>query len=252
MIAVISDIHSNREALDAVLGSIDGTAGVDRVYCLGDVIGYGPEPEYCIDRVRERCQVCLLGNHDEALFAGAHDFNPYARGALEFTARRLRPGLLASQAKRARWAYLKSRPTSFREGPYLWVHASPRDPVREYVLATDGLLAPEKLEGIFRCFEGWAFCGHTHQPGIFRRDLRFEAPPANGAWLELPAGESCLVNVGSVGQPRDGDNRACYVYVEGNRVRWVRVPYDFAKTQQKILSIPELDEVLARRLAIGR
>jgi predicted phosphodiesterase len=252
VIAVISDIHSNREALDAVFAVIDATAGVDKVYCLGDVIGYGPEPEYCVDKVRERCQVCLLGNHDEALFAGAHDFNPYARGAIEFTGRRLRPGLLSSQQKRARWEFLKSRPTSFREGSYLWVHASPRDPVREYVLATDGLLAPEKLEAIFRTFEGWAFCGHTHQPGIFRRNLRFDLPPADGGWLELPENESCLVNVGSVGQPRDGDNRACFAFVEGNKVKWVRVPYDFAKTQEKIRATQGLDEVLARRLAIGR
>jgi predicted phosphodiesterase len=253
VIAAISDIHSNREALDAVLGVIDQTQGVEKIYCLGDVIGYGPEPEYCIDTIRARCAVCLLGNHDEALFQGAHDFNPYARGALEFTSRRLKPGLLSSQVKRSRWEYLRSRAPSLREGPYLWVHASPRDPVREYVLATDGLLAPEKIEGIFRTFEGWAFGGHTHQPGIFHRNLHFDPPPTNGTgWIELPQDQSCLVNVGSVGQPRDGDNRACFAFVDGNRVKWVRVPYDFTTTQQKIRATPGLDEVLARRLAIGR
>ena len=253
MIAVISDIHSNREALDAVLGVIERIAGVEMVYCLGDVIGYGPEPEYCIDKIRERCAICLLGNHDEALFNGAHDFNPYARAAIEFTIKRLRPGLLAPATKRGRWEFMKSRPTSHRDGRYLWVHASPRDPVKEYVLATDGLLAPEKVEAIFRTFEGWAFCGHTHQPGIFWRNLRFDPPPQNlDQWLELPAQESCLVNVGSVGQPRDGDNRACFLLVDGPRIRWVRVPYDFHATMDKIRATPGLDEILARRLAIGR
>jgi diadenosine tetraphosphatase ApaH/serine/threonine PP2A family protein phosphatase len=259
VIVLISDIHSNREALDAVFAAIDSLKGVERIYCLGDVIGYGPDPEYCVDLVRERCQVCLLGNHDEALFVGAADFNPHARAAIEFTARRLRPGLLASGAKRVRWDYLRARPTTHREGRMLFVHASPRDPVREYVLATDGLLNPEKVEAIFRSFEGVSAMGHTHQPGVFRRNLRFELPPPqegakyeNGEWLELPPGEQALVNIGSVGQPRDGDNRACFASIEEARVRWYRVPYPFEATMEKIRRTPGLDEVLARRLAIGR
>ncbi|MBI3819118.1 MAG: metallophosphoesterase family protein [Planctomycetes bacterium] len=257
MIALISDIHSNREALDAVFAVIDRTPGIEKIYCLGDVIGYGPEPEYCIDVVQKRCQVCLLGNHDEALFHGAHDFNPYARSAIEFTARRLKPGLLSNATKRKRWEYLKSRPTVFRESPYLFVHASPRDPVREYVLATDGLLNPEKLEAIFRTYEGICFIGHTHQPGIFRRNLKFEPPPGPGTsgseddWVTMPADETILVNVGSVGQPRDGDNRACFMLLDGMRVHWVRVHYEFTRTMEKIRGAG-LDDVLARRLAIGR
>lgn len=258
MIALISDIHSNREALDAVFAVIDRTPGIDRIYCLGDVIGYGPEPEYCIDLIQKRCQVCLLGNHDEALFHGAHDFNPYARSAIEFTLKRLKPGLLSTSEKRRRWDYLKARPTSHRDGPYLFVHASPRDPVREYVLATDGLLNPEKLEAIFRTYDGICFIGHTHQPGVFRRNLKFELPPEQSPagpendWVPIPEREAFLVNVGSVGQPRDGDNRACFAIVDGMRMRWVRVPYDFTKTMEKIRATAGLDEVLARRLAIGR
>ncbi|MFN0207517.1 MAG: metallophosphoesterase family protein [Planctomycetota bacterium] len=260
MIALISDIHSNREALDAVLGVIDRTPGIDKIYCLGDVIGYGPEPEYCVDKIRERCEICLLGNHDEALFNGAHDFNPYARAAIEFTSKRMRPGLLSTGVKRARWDYLKSRPTSHRLGRYLFVHASPRDPVREYVLATDGLLNPEKLEAIFRTYEGACFVGHTHQPGVFRRNLRFELPPGPALgtreeeWVNLVEGETVLVNVGSVGQPRDGDNRACFAILnqENGNMQWIRVPYEFTKTMDKIRATAGLDEILARRLAIGR
>ena len=260
MIAVISDIHSNREALDAVFGVIDRLPGVEKVICLGDVVGYGPEPEYCVDVVRERCSVSLLGNHDEALFAGAGDFNPHARAAIELTARRMRPGLIAGAGKRERWEFLRSRPTSHREGSWLFVHASPRDPVREYVLATDGLLNPEKMEAIFRSYDGGPCAmGHTHQPGIFRRDLRFEVPPPQSGppgddakWVDLEPGQQALVNVGSVGQPRDGDNRACFATLDESRVRWHRVPYDHAKTMEKIRATPGLDEILARRLAIGR
>ena len=253
MIVLISDLHSNREALDAVFAVIDRLPNVERIFCLGDVIGYGPDPEYCVDKVMQRCEVCLLGNHDEALFVGAADFNPHARSAIEFTARRLRPGWLPSGAKKTRWDFLRARPTTHRVGRFLLVHASPRDPVREYVLATDGLLNPEKIEAIFRSFEGVCLMGHTHQPGIFRRDLRFEVPPASEtSEAELPAGEQALVNVGSVGQPRDGDNRACFATLEDTRVRWYRVPYDYTKTMEKIRATQGLDEVLARRLAIGR
>lgn len=259
MIALISDIHSNREALDAVFSVIDRTPGIDRVFCLGDVVGYGPEPEYCIDIVQSRCEICLLGNHDEALFHGAQDFNPYARNAIEFTVRKLKPGLFSGGERRRRWEYLKSRPTSHRFGPYLFVHASPRDPVREYVLATDGLLNPEKLEAIFRTYEGMCFVGHTHQPGVFRRNLRFELPPpppdpavGESDWLTIHDGETVLVNVGSVGQPRDGDNRACFLLIDGMRIRWIRVPYEYTKTMDKIRATEGLDEVLARRLSIGR
>ena len=105
-VAIISDLHSNSEALEAVLEHIRA-AGVERVYCLGDVVGYGPEPERCVDLVRERAQICLMGNHDEALFRDASDFNPHARGAIEFTRDRMEPhwysagfGLLLTYAGR--------------------------------------------------------------------------------------------------------------------------------------------------------
>jgi diadenosine tetraphosphatase ApaH/serine/threonine PP2A family protein phosphatase len=253
VIVLISDIHSNREALDAVFAVIDRLPGVEKIFCLGDVVGYGPDPEYCTDRIRERCAVCLLGNHDEALFTGAADFNPHARSAIEVTARRMRPGLFAAGAKRERWDYLRSRPTTHREGRFLFVHASPRDPVKEYVLATDGILNPEKIESIFRSFEGVCVMGHTHQPGIFRRDYRFEPPaPGESAARSLSLEESALVNVGSVGQPRDGDPRACFATLDPTGVRWYRVAYDFQTTMEKIRRTPGLDEILARRLSMGR
>jgi len=251
-VAVISDLHSNREALDAVLEHIDGL-GVDSIYCLGDVVGYGPEPEYCVDRVRDLCDLCLMGNHDDALFRDASDFNPHARGAVEFTRTRMEPSWYSSRDKRARWKFLKGLPLSHTEGRFVFVHGSTRDPVREYVLSTDGFLNPDKLRAIFDSFSGVAVAGHTHHPGMHDESLRFQGlSGSDQLTLPLTAGEKFFVNVGSVGQPRDSDNRACYAVLEDHQVTWHRVPYDFVRTADKIMKTGVLSEVLARRLAMGK
>jgi diadenosine tetraphosphatase ApaH/serine/threonine PP2A family protein phosphatase len=250
--AIISDLHSNREALEAVLADI-GRRNVDDLLCLGDVVGYGPEPEFCVDVVRKKARWCLMGNHDDALFRDASDFNPYARGAVEFTRRRLNPRWWSSAEKRVRWKWLKSLPLRMTEGRFLFVHGSPRDPVREYVLSTDGILNPEKLRSIFSSFERIAVAGHTHQPGIHDESMRFHG--LNGEQrltIGFEKGHKYFVNVGSIGQPRDGDARACYAVLEEDRVSWYRVPYDFRITQEKILKTGVLNELLARRLAMGK
>jgi diadenosine tetraphosphatase ApaH/serine/threonine PP2A family protein phosphatase len=251
-IALISDLHSNREALDAVLEDV-ARREVETIYCLGDVVGYGPEPEYCVDVVRERAKLCLLGNHDEALFRDASDFNPHARGAIDYTRERMQPAWYSGGEKKARWRYLRELPLSHAQGRWLFVHGSPRDPVREYVLSTDGFLNPDKLRAIFDTFEGVAIAGHTHHPGLHDENLRFHG--LNGAEqlsMDLPSGKRFFLNVGSVGQPRDSDNRACYAILEEERVTWHRVPYDFQTTAEKILRTGVLSEVLARRLAMGK
>lgn len=251
-IALISDLHSNREALDQVLAHIDGR-DVDAVYCLGDIVGYGPEPEYCVDRVRANCRLTLMGNHDEALFRDASDFNAHARAAIDYTRTRMQPRWYSSGDKKGRWRWLRDLPLTHREDRFLFVHGSPRDPVREYVLSTDGILNPDKLRKVFGSFEGIAFGGHTHHPGVHDEDLRFHG--LNGGEetsFEFSEGAKYFVNVGSVGQPRDSDNRACYAILEEDRVSWYRVPYDFQETARKILETGQLSELLARRLALGR
>jgi len=253
VIAIVSDIHNNREALETVLSAIAEVPGVEQIVCLGDTVGYGPDPEWCVDRVRDATAIALLGNHEEALFRDAVDFNPYARRAIEVTRRRLRPGLLAGPEKRERWRFLQGLRTHTKQDRALFVHASPRDPLREYVLATDGILNPEKIESIFACFDDIAFVGHTHHPGIHFEDGRFQSlEGAERMKLPLPRGQKFIVNVGSVGQPRDGDPRACFALFDGDGVEWRRVPYDFRTTMEKIRSTPGLDELLARRLAVGR
>ncbi len=251
-IALISDIHSNREALDAVFAHID-TQSVDKVYCLGDVVGYGAEPEYCVDLIRERCEESLMGNHDDGLFHGASDFNPHARGALEFTRKRMRPHWYSSRAVKMRWTWLKERPLTHKDGAFLLVHGSPRDPVREYVLSTDGFLNPGKLRSVFESFEGIAFAGHTHHGGVLDSGFKFHGLSGESETVfELEEGTKYFVNVGSVGQPRDGDSRACYATFESGRVTWHRVVYDYRGTQAKIRQQSGLSEILASRLAMGR
>ena len=251
-VAIISDLHSNREALDAVLFDVE-KRDVEHIYCLGDIVGYGPEPEYCVDLVRSVAQLTLMGNHDEALFRDASDFNPHARAAIEFTRARMQPHWYSRGDVRARWKWLRALPLKHLEDDFYFVHGSPRDPVREYVLSTDGFLNPDKLREIFASFEGIAVGGHTHHPGVHDEQLRFHG--LNGAGekvFEFERGEKYFVNVGSVGQPRDSDNRACYAVLEDERVHWYRVPYDFQLTAQKILETGQLSEVLARRLALGK
>ncbi len=251
-LAVISDLHSNREALEAVFDHIGGL-GIQDVVCLGDIVGYGPDPEFCVDLVRGHTRWCLMGNHDEALFRDASDFNPHARKAIEYTRRRMQPHWYSSSDRKARWRWLRGLPLRKSVGRFLFVHGSPRDPVREYVLSTDGILNPDKLQAIFASFDGIAVGGHTHQPGVHDESLRFYG--LNGAEehsFELEEGKKYFVNVGSTGQPRDSDNRACYAVIEDHQVTWHRVPYDFRSTMEKIQNTGVLHEVLARRLAVGR
>jgi diadenosine tetraphosphatase ApaH/serine/threonine PP2A family protein phosphatase len=251
-IAIISDLHSNREALEAVFAHIRGL-GIQTLYCLGDVVGYGPEPEFCVDLVRGHATLCLMGNHDEALFRDASDFNPHARGAIEYTRNRMQPRWFSTSEKKARWRWLRELPLSHKEGRFLFVHGSPRDPVREYVLSTDGFLNPDKLRAVFDGFEDVCLGGHTHHPGLHDEELVFHGLEGRETLtLELPPGRKFFVNVGSTGQPRDGDPRACYAVLEDHQVTWHRVAYDLRTTQQKILDTGVLSEVLARRLALGK
>jgi len=251
-VAIISDLHSNREALEAVFAHIR-EQGVGTIYCLGDIVGYGPEPEFCVDLVRGHTGVCLMGNHDEALFQDASDFNPHARAAIEYTRERMRPRWYSSTEKRGRWKWLQELPLVHTEGRFLFVHGSPRDPVREYVLSTDGFLNPSKLRAIFEHFDGVALGGHTHHPGMHDEDLRFHGLDGRDELtLPLPEGRKFFINVGSTGQPRDGDNRACYAVLQDDRVTWHRVPYDFRRTMEKIKATGTLNEILARRLMLGK
>lgn len=245
--AILSDIHGNLEALEAVLADID-TQQIDQIYCLGDIVGYGPNPRECIDRVMT-FQVVVLGNHDQGALFDPEGFSSGAERAIFWTRDQLEGGDNPEAAQR-RWDFLAELPRAVRQQKRLFVHGSPRNPLNEYVFPED-VYNTKKLEKLFSLVDHVSFQGHTHVPGVFTEDLRFYHPGDIGERFTL--GErKAMVNVGSVGQPRDNDPRSCYVILTDESVEFRRIAYPFEKTAEKIYAIPELDNFLGDRLKDGR
>jgi diadenosine tetraphosphatase ApaH/serine/threonine PP2A family protein phosphatase len=248
MRAILSDIHGNLEALDAVLEDVARHA-VQEVYCLGDVIGYGPDPAACLDRMMN-CKLALLGNHDQAALFDPVGFNEVAEAAIYWTREQLEAPVPNRAARDRRWEFLASFPRRHKEGRQLFVHASPRNPINEYVFPED-IYNQRKMECLFALVEHVCYHGHTHLPGLILESGEFLSPEDVGGAHRLDA-RKALVNVGSVGQPRDGDWRACYVLLDGDEVRFRRVEYNVEATAQKIYAVPELANFLGDRLRLGR
>jgi diadenosine tetraphosphatase ApaH/serine/threonine PP2A family protein phosphatase len=249
-VAVVSDIHANLEALEAVAADF---GSIDAVWSLGDVVGYGPDPVACLDWVRSHAREAIPGNHDWAAIGKevkVSTFNPAAAEAATWTAAQLSP---------ADVAYLDglalTRVVGAGDGAVTLAHGSPRDPIWEYL--TD----PEDAYENFDQFAGdLCLVGHSHIPVAFTLAaptpadpprLRIE-PARYDAPLDLE-GARRIVNVGSVGQPRDGDPAARYAILDLDRrtLEWRRVPYEVAKTQEKIRRVG-LPDILWMRLAYGR
>ena len=245
--AIISDLHSNLEAVEAVFARID-ELGVEDVVCLGDVVGYGADPLPVTMVVMKRCKWTIQGNHDWGMFHDMDDFNPLAREALMFTRQQLRPFFLRPRRRMAH-EFLRGLPKTMEDFGFKFYHGSPRDPVMEYVLKSDGFLEPEKMAQLFEYVDGPCFVGHTHWPGVHRADYRFTQ--ATDEEREFVIDSPCIVNVGSVGQPRDGDPRASFAVVRGDRVQIERVAYDVRRTPAKSLAAG-LHPALAERLARGK
>ena len=245
--ALISDIHSNIESLEAVLADIR-QQGITEVYCLGDIVGYGPNPRESIDAVM-KCKVCLLGNHDQGALFDPEGFNTGAERAIFWTREQLENSG-GNPTGQHRWDFLGELPRNYREGPFLFVHGSARNPLNEYVFPED-IYNRRKMEKIFALIDRYCFQGHTHVPGVFTEDCAFYSPEELNGEYRLGQ-QKVMINVGSVGQPRDGDPRACYVVVEDDAVRFRRIDYPFEQTIRKIYDIPELDNFLGDRLRDGR
>jgi predicted phosphodiesterase len=246
--AVISDIHSNIESLDAVLADIREQE-ITEIYCLGDLVGYGPNPCEVIDKIVE-CKVCLLGNHDQGALFDPEGFNTGAERAIFWTRNQLENTGDNTAVRNRRWDFIGELPRNHQEGDLLFVHGSARNPLNEYVFPED-IYNKRKLEKIFALIPRHAFQGHTHVPGIFTESFRFFSPEELDGEYRLGE-EKTMVNVGSVGQPRDSDPRACYVVLEDDMVSFRRVEYQCEKTIEKIYAIPELDNFLGDRLRDGR
>ncbi len=258
MFAVISDVHSNIEALTTVLADIKNR-GIKTIYCLGDVVGYGPNPRECLDLIIEKTKWCVLGNHDYAIFYEPTNFNYGAEQASFWTRFSLEAEQQAA-VRNKRWSFLGELPmrrtlnakTGDDSAAVDFVHASPRRPVNEYIFPDDVYSNPVKVSILFERVKHICFVGHTHLPGVFLDEPDFYMPEELGDVYPIVDGEKAIINIGSVGQPRDKDNRASYVYVDGNVVNFVRLKYDFETTAKKIMAIDELDNFQAERLRDGR
>jgi predicted phosphodiesterase len=246
--ALISDIHSNIEALEAVLADIR-EQGIGEIYCLGDLVGYGPNPREVIDEVM-RCKVCLLGNHDQGALFDPEGFNSGAERAIFWTRSQLEEGPGTATMRQRRWDFLGELPRTHLEENRLFVHGSARNPLNEYVFPED-IYNKRKLEKIFALIPQYAFQGHTHVPGVFSESCNFFSPEEINNEYRFDR-HKVMINIGSVGQPRDGDSRACYAVLEDEVVRFRRVEYPFEKTISKIYDIPDLDNFLGDRLRDGR
>jgi diadenosine tetraphosphatase ApaH/serine/threonine PP2A family protein phosphatase len=241
-IAVISDVHANLYALEAVLGEIDREPP-DAIWCLGDTVGYGPRPNECCGLVRERAELTLVGNHDLVALGSADvalaEFNPEAAEASLWTSKQL--------SEEAREFLQGLEPAAERDGVQLF-HGSPRDPVWEYVLTE--LIARESLA---MTEAPLVLVGHTHVATALRlEDGRLEGGVAPAEFeLDLGSGR-WLLNPGSVGQPRDGNADAAFLELDldAKRGRFRRVPYPVERTQEEIRE-RGLPDSLAERLAHG-
>jgi predicted phosphodiesterase len=240
--AIFSDIHANREALEAVLAAM-ARERPDKMICLGDVVGYGADPNACVALVRDSGAEVVAGNHDHAALAllDVGDFNDQARYAINWTRKELTEGSSA---------WLREQPMTVSGPDLLAVHASPVDPrAWNYILG-----AWDALQQFPYYEERIAFVGHSHVPGLYLQsgDTVEEWPLPPNEPVDLPVGFKALLNVGSVGQPRDRDPRAAWVlYDDTSRtVILNRVEYDVARAQERIYEAG-LPPFLGYRLGMG-
>lgn len=241
-VAIVSDIHGNRHAFQAVLDDIAATAAAE-TWCLGDLVGYGAEPDACVDLAQRRTTICLAGNHDLAV-TGELSLDEFSRGA-EIAARWTREVMDPASVD-----WLRSLSTHDEDRSVGLYHASPRDPVWEYVLSA--LLAELCLDA-----QKHRVCvvGHSHVALSFVRresELATGEPRRGGDDLDLAEGE-WLLNPGSVGQPRDGDPRAAWMLLDldARTASWRRVDYDIGGAQAAIRAA-RLPDSLADRLGYGQ
>ncbi len=240
--AIIADIHANLSAFRAVLDDIERMGGVEEMWCLGDVVGYGPDPHQCIELLRQYNHKCVAGNHDWAAIGkiDTSDFNLDAAAACHWTARQLSPEDIE---------YLGNLPLVIQTSDFTVVHGSPREPIWEYILSV-----PSAMENF--SYFGSAFCliGHSHVPLIFQYSgagsCSFSQFPTKGV-LTLTE-KRLIINPGGVGQPRDGDPRASYAIYdsEARSITHYRILYDIAATQARMAEYG-LPGRLVKRLSYG-
>jgi predicted phosphodiesterase len=237
---VVSDIHSNLDALDAVLTDAASNGGIDGVWCLGDMVGYGPEPMACLERLWSLSALSIIGNHDGGALGtiSLQTFNPIAAEACRWTARQL-----TDEAKR----YLEGLPLQLTEGPFTLVHGTPNDPLWEYLVSySQASAAWDAID------TSTLLVGHSHLPFVCQEGQPMKRGLEHGQHVPVD-GLRLAINPGSVGQPRDGDPRAAYAVYDDTKatVEFRRVAYDVRPTQRR-MAAAGLPEALISRLSVGR
>ncbi|MBD3421111.1 MAG: metallophosphoesterase [Chitinivibrionales bacterium] len=242
-IAILSDIHANYEALSAAIEDIDRQR-IDEVVCLGDIVGYGANPNECVNLIKQRCRLTILGNHDAAAMGmlSTHNFNFHAKLAIEWTTEHLN-----TESK----AFLNVLPLKEKQYGQTFVHSTPYEPnMWHYITSL------EEAAFNFQFFDTeFCFVGHTHIPVIIVVNERNELYLHNDAQIKYKNlnNSRFLINVGSAGQPRDHDSRSCYGILDTDAKYYFtrRVKYDLTQCQEKMRSI-HMPEFLISRLEEGR
>ena len=241
--AILADIHANLEAFTAVLDDISDRGDIQAIWCLGDIVGYGPDPGRCIEILMQCQHIAVAGNHDMAAIGRVDTsyFNPLATAAIQWT---------AGQLTHEQVQYLQNLPETLRQGDFTLVHGSPMQPLWEYVVST-GIA----IRNFTYIETDYCLVGHSHVPMAFKQEKGGDCTPVHlmpGIRLAL-GGSKMIINPGGVGQPRDGDPRASYAVYdsEGEMVSVYRIEYDIEATQKKIMECG-LPVMLASRLEQGR
>ena len=249
MKAIISDIHSNLEALKAVLKDI-AERDITEIACLGDIVGYGANPIECLQLTQARCSLIIKGNHEEATLSEPADFNFKAAEAIRWTRERIEKS--PSDQVKKNLDFFENLPVQADDNGMLLLHGTPRQPTRDYLFPWE-TRDNEKFAEIFAKVDQYCFVGHSHIPGVFT-ESRTYVHPSNMTMegIYILDEQKAIINVGSVGQPRDGDPRACYCTFDGDSVVFRRVDYDYEVTKKRIYANERLDNSLGDRLAEGR
>ena len=242
--AILADIHSNLIAFRAVLDDIDEKGGVEEIWCLGDVVGYGPDPRECLALLRQHNHCCVAGNHDWAAVSkiDISDFNPHAAEACRWT---------SSQLLDEDIIYLSNLPLMLEKNEFTLVHGSPREPIWEYILSTRSA-----VENFSHFTTRYCLVGHSHIPLAFSySDETRVCQPCDIPAIFSLKGDTrrFIINPGGIGQPRDNDPRASYAIldVEKEVIRHYRVAYDISATQNRMMELG-LPSRLITRLSYGQ